>query len=58
MGLHVEHEHNPFIKRDSCIDPNMNWTHLVSTHGLFINGLVVSSLWVVSNFATSTSHYC
>ena len=57
-GLHVEYEHNPFIKWDSRVDSNMNRTHLASTYGLFINGLVVSSPWVVSNFATSTSHCC
>ena len=42
-GLHVEYEHNPFIKWDSRVDSNMNRTHLALTYGLFINGLVVSS---------------
>ena len=50
MSLHVELEHNPFIKWVSYVDPNMTQTHLGSTHDLFINGLVVSSLWVMSDF--------
>ena len=41
MGLHIEHEHNPFIKRVSRVNPNMTRTRLASTHDLFINGLVV-----------------
>ena len=52
MGSHVEHEHDPFIKRVSRVNPNMTWIHLTSTYDLFINGLVMSGLWVVSNFAT------
>ena len=52
MRLHVEHEHDPFIKRVSCVDPNMTQTHLASTYDLFINGLVMSSSRVVSDFAT------
>ena len=47
-----EPEHDPFIKRVSCVDPNMTRTHLASTHDLFINGLVVSGSQVVSDFAT------
>ena len=38
-GSHVEHIHNPFIKRASYVD-------------LFINELVVSGLRIVSNFTT------
>ena len=52
MSLHVELEHNPFIKWVSYVDPNMIRTHLGSTHDLFINGLVILSLWVMSDFAT------
>ena len=52
MGSHVELEHNPFIKWVSYVDPNMTWTHLGSTHDLFINGLVISGLWVTLDFAT------
>ena len=52
MGSHVEHEHDPFIKRVSYVNPNMIRTRLASTHDLFINGLVVSDLQFVSDFAT------
>ena len=41
-GSHIEHEHNPFIKQVSSVDPNMTRTCLASTHNLFINRLVVS----------------
>ena len=51
-SLHVEYEHNSFIKQASHVDPNMIRTCLVSTHDLFINGLVVSGSQVVSDFAT------
>ena len=51
-GSHVEHKHNPFIKRVSCVDSNMTWTYLASIHDLFINELVVSGLRIVSNFTT------
>ena len=47
MSSHVEHEHNPFIKQVSCVDPNMTQTHLASTHDLFINKLVMSGLRVI-----------
>ena len=53
-GSHVEHEHDPFIKQVSRIDPNMTQTCLASTDDLFINGLVISSSQVVTNFATPT----
>ena len=46
MGLHVEHEHDPFIKRVSCVNPNMIRTCLASTYDLFINELVMSGSWV------------
>ena len=36
----------------SYVDQNMTWIHLDSTYDLFINGLVVSGLWVMSDFAT------
>ena len=52
MGSHVEHEHDLFIKRFNHVDPNMTQTCLASTYGLFINGLVVSGLQVMSDFAT------
>ena len=51
-GLHAKHEPDPFIKQVSCVNPNMTRIHLASTHDLFINGLVVSSSRVVSDFAT------
>jgi len=41
MGLHVEHEHNLFIKRVSRVNLNMTRTHLSSTHDLFINELIM-----------------
>ena len=47
MGSYIEHEHDPFIKRVSRVDPNMIRTRLASTHDLFVNGLVVSGSWVV-----------
>jgi len=46
MGLHVEHEHNLFIKWVSCVNSNMIRTCLVSTYDLFINRLVVLGLQV------------
>ena len=52
MGLHVEHDHDPFIKRVNRVNPNMTKTCLASTYDLFINRLVVSSSRIVSNFAT------
>ena len=48
----VEHEHDPFIKRVSRVNPNMTQTHLTLTYDLFINELVVSGSQIVSNFAT------
>ena len=54
MSSHVEHEHDPFIKQASHVNPNMTRSHLVLTHDLFINGLVVSSLLIMSNFLTPT----
>ena len=51
-GSHVEHKHNPFINWASCVDSNMTWTYLASTHDLFIDELVVSGLRIVSNFTT------
>ena len=53
MDSHVEHEHDPFIKRVSRVNPNMTRTHLASTHVLVINGLVMSGSQVMSDFATS-----
>ena len=59
-GSHVEHESDPFIKRINRVNPNMTWTHLASTHDLFINRLVMLDLLValdllvVSDFATPT----
>ena len=47
MGSHVEHEHDPFIKQVSYVDPNMTRTHLASTHDLFINKLVMSGSRVI-----------
>lgn len=52
MSSYVKYEHDLFIKRISCVDPNMTRIHLASTHHLFINKLVVSSSWVVLDFAT------
>ena len=54
-GSHVEHKHNPFIKRVNHVNSNMTQIHLVSTHDLFINELVVLDSRVVSNFATPNS---
>ena len=54
MDLHDEHEHDLFIKQVSYVNSKMTQTHLASTDDLFINGLVVSSLRVVSDFATPT----
>ena len=51
-GSHVEHKHNPFIKWVSHVNPNITRIHLTSTHDLFINGLVISNLRVVLDFAT------
>ena len=44
MRLHVEHEHNPFIKWVNHVNLSMTWICLASTHNIFINGLVMSSL--------------
>jgi len=52
MGTHVKHEYDPFNKWISCVNPNMTRTRLVLAHYLFINGLVMSGLRIVSNFAT------
>ena len=49
---HVEYEHDSFIKQVSYVNLNTTRTHLVSIHDLFINELVVSSSWVVLDFAT------
>ena len=51
-SLHVEYEHNSFIKQASCINLNMIRTCLASTHDLFINGLVMSGSQVMLDFAT------
>ena len=51
-SLHVEYEHNSFIKQASCINPNMIQTCLASIHDLFINGLVMSGSQVMLDFAT------
>ena len=56
MGSHIGHEHDPFIKWVSCINPNMTQTRLASTHDLFINKLVLSSLRIMLDFATPTSN--
>ena len=50
IGSYVEHEYDLFIKRVSHVNMNITWTHLVSTHDLFINRLVISNSQVVSNF--------
>ena len=52
MGSHDEHEHDPFSKQVSNVDPNMIRTRLISTHDLFINGLVVSDSRIMSDFFT------
>lgn len=52
MGSHVEHKHDLFIKRVSRVDSIITRTCLALTHDLFINGLVVSSSQVMSDFAT------
>ena len=54
MDSHVEHKLNPFIKWVSRVNPNMTQIHLTSTHNLFINGLIMSNLWTVLDFATPT----
>ena len=51
-GSHVEHEPDSFIKQVSRVNPNMTRTCLALTYDLFIKGLVVSGLQVVSDFAT------
>ena len=48
---HLEYEHGSFIKQVNYVNLNTTWTHLASIHDLFINGLVVSSSWVVLDFA-------
>ena len=50
--LHVEYEHNLFIKQVSRVNPNMTQTHLALTHDLFINRLIVSGSQVVLDFST------
>ena len=52
---HIKHEHDPFIKRVSRVDPNMTRTSLASTHDLFINGLVMSGSRIMSDFSTPTN---
>ena len=52
MGSHVKHDHDPFIKWVSHVDPDMTRNCLDSTHDLFINGLIVSGSRVMSDFAT------
>ena len=54
---HVEYEHDSFIKQVSYVNLNTTRTYLVSTHDLFINELVVSSSWVVLDFATPNPQY-
>ena len=54
MSSHVKHEHDLFIKRVSCVNPNITRIRLASTHNLFINELVVSGSWVVLDFGTPT----
>ena len=57
-GLHVEHKHDSFIKWVNRVNPNLIRTWLASTYGIFINMLVVSGSWVVSNFATPSQSSC
>ena len=57
MGSHTKHEPDLFIKWVSHVNPNMTRTRLASTHDLFINGLVVSSLRVMSDFVTPKEKY-
>ena len=54
-SLHVKHEHDPFIKWVSCVNPNLTRTRFTSTHDLFINGLIVLGLQVMSDFATTST---
>ena len=51
-GSYAKHEPDSLIKRVNCVNLNMIRTRLASTHDLFINGLVVLSSWVVSDFTT------
>lgn len=53
---HVKHKHDLFIKQVNCVDSNMTRTRLASTYDLFTNGLIMSSLRVVSDFATLISN--
>ena len=50
--MHVEHEHNLFIKRVSRVNPNITRTYLALTYDLFINKLVVSDSRVMLDFDT------
>lgn len=52
IDLHVEYEHNLFIKQVNRVNPNMTQTRLALTYDLFINRLVVSGLQVVLDFST------
>ena len=47
IGSYAEHEYDLFIKRVSHVNTNITWTHLVSTHDLFINRLVMFASQVV-----------
>ena len=51
--LHAEHELDPFTKRVIHVNLNITQTCLTLTHDLFVNGLVMSSSQVVSDFAIS-----
>ena len=51
-GSHVKYEYDPFIKWVNRVNPNMTRTSFTSTYDLFINGLIVLGLQVVSDFAT------
>ena len=58
MSLHVEHEHDLFIKQVSRVNLNMTQTYLTSTHNLFINKILVLGSRVVSDFATPNPNPC
>ena len=55
---HAKHEPDPFIKQVSHVNPNITWTRLASTHNLFTNGLFMSGLLVVSDFAIPKFYKC
>ena len=57
MGLHVKHKHDPFVKRVSRVNLNITQTCLTSTNNIFINELIVSELWIMSDFITPTLHH-